>query len=100
MMPWVVLGITIAIGLLISVIYTAVVFFIDGFILAGFLWLIFGLLSVGKEIYSSLFKNWAFKVRIQILNSKTVYSHLASTTMSIIKAKISAQFHYMQKFML
>lgn len=48
MMPWVVLGITIAIGLLISVIYTAVVFFIDGYILAGFLWLAFGLLSVGK----------------------------------------------------
>ncbi|KAG4067374.1 hypothetical protein HA402_015810 [Bradysia odoriphaga] len=45
MMPWVVLGITIAIGLLISVIYTAVVFFIEGFILAGFLWLIFGLLA-------------------------------------------------------
>lgn len=48
MMPWVVLGITIAIGLLISVIYTAVVFFIDAFYLAGLLWLIFGLISVGK----------------------------------------------------
>lgn len=48
MMPWVVLGITIAIGLLISVIYTAVVFFIDGFVLAGLLWLAFGFISVGK----------------------------------------------------
>jgi hypothetical protein len=48
MLPWVILGIMLAIGLLISVIYTAVVFFIDGFILAGALWLLFGLLSVGE----------------------------------------------------
>lgn len=48
MLPWVVLGITLAIGLLVSVIYTAVVFFIDSFVLAGVLWLIFGLLSVGE----------------------------------------------------
>lgn len=48
MMPWVVLGITIAIGLLISVIYTAVVFFIDGFVFAGLLWLAFGFIAVGK----------------------------------------------------
>jgi len=48
MVPWVVLGIMIAIGLLISVIYTAVVFFIDGFVLTGVLWLIFGLICCGK----------------------------------------------------
>lgn len=52
MLPWVVLGITLAIGLLVSVIYTAVVFFIESFVLAGVLWLIFGLLSVGK--YSTI----------------------------------------------
>uniref|UniRef100_A0A1A9UF14 Uncharacterized protein n=1 Tax=Glossina austeni TaxID=7395 RepID=A0A1A9UF14_GLOAU len=45
MMPWVVLGIMIAIGLLVSVIYTAVVFFIDGFVLTGVLWLVFGLIA-------------------------------------------------------
>lgn len=50
MMPWVILGIMLAIGLLISVIYTAVVYFIDGFILGGTLWIIIGLLSV--VIYS------------------------------------------------
>jgi len=38
MVPWVVLGIMIAIGLLISVIYTGVVFFIDGYVLTGVLW--------------------------------------------------------------
>lgn len=48
MMPWVVLGIMIAIGLLVSVIYTAVVFFIDGFVLTGVLWLVFGLIACGK----------------------------------------------------
>ncbi|KAJ6644610.1 hypothetical protein Bhyg_09579, partial [Pseudolycoriella hygida] len=46
MMPWVVLGITIPIGLLISIIYTAVEFFIDGHVVSGLLWLFFGLLSV------------------------------------------------------
>jgi len=48
MVPWVVLGIMIAIGLLISVIYTGVVFFIDGYVLTGVLWLIFGLIFCGK----------------------------------------------------
>ncbi|GAB0092626.1 uncharacterized protein DMENIID0001_076330 [Sergentomyia squamirostris] len=51
MLPWVVLGIVLAFGLLISVVYTAVVFFIDGFVLAGVLWLIFGLLSVVIYVY-------------------------------------------------
>lgn len=48
MMPWVVLGIMIAIGLLVSVIYTAVVFFIDDYVLSGVLWLVFGLIACGK----------------------------------------------------
>ncbi|XP_061508523.1 uncharacterized protein LOC1274960 isoform X1 [Anopheles gambiae] len=48
MMPWVVLGLMLAIGLLISVIYNAVVYFIDGYVLGGTLWIVVGLLSVGK----------------------------------------------------
>lgn len=48
MMPWVVLGIMIAVGLLVSVVYTAVVFFIDGYVLAGILWTVFGLIACGK----------------------------------------------------
>ncbi|XP_022213563.1 uncharacterized protein LOC111068406 [Drosophila obscura] len=51
MVPWVVLGIMIAIGLLISVIYTAVVFFIDGYVLTGVLWLIFGLICCAVLTY-------------------------------------------------
>ena len=48
MLPWIVLGITLAVGLLISVIYTAVVFFIDSLVLAGVLWLVFGIIAVGE----------------------------------------------------
>uniref|UniRef100_A0A1B0G673 Uncharacterized protein n=1 Tax=Glossina morsitans morsitans TaxID=37546 RepID=A0A1B0G673_GLOMM len=51
MMPWVVLGIMIAIGLLVSVIYTAVVFFIDGFVLTGVLWLGFGRYNITYVLY-------------------------------------------------
>ncbi|CAD6991335.1 unnamed protein product [Ceratitis capitata] len=51
MMPWVVLGIMIAIGLLISVIYTAVKFFIDDYVLTGILWLVFGLLTTAILTY-------------------------------------------------
>ncbi|XP_065365587.1 uncharacterized protein LOC135958616 [Calliphora vicina] len=51
MMPWVVLGIMIVIGLLVSVIYTAVVFFIDGYALTGVLWLVFGLIACAILTY-------------------------------------------------
>ncbi|XP_053687609.1 uncharacterized protein LOC128737077 [Sabethes cyaneus] len=51
MMPWVILGIMLAIGLLISVIYTAVVYFIEGFVLGGTLWIIIGLVSVVVYTY-------------------------------------------------
>ena len=49
MVPWVVLAIIIAASLLISVIYTSVVFLIDGFILVGVLWIVIGLLAVGMS---------------------------------------------------
>ncbi|XP_017062503.1 uncharacterized protein LOC108102260 [Drosophila ficusphila] len=51
MVPWVVLGIMIAIGLLISVIYTAVVLFIDEYVLTGVLFLIFGLICCAVLTY-------------------------------------------------
>lgn len=51
MLPWVVLGIMLAVGLLISVIYTAVMLFIDNFVLAGCLWLVLGLLCVVVYTY-------------------------------------------------
>lgn len=48
MLPWVMLGILLAIGLLASVIYTSVVFYIDGDSFNGNLWLIVGLVALGK----------------------------------------------------
>lgn len=51
MLPWVILGIMLAIGLLVSVIYTAVVFYIDGDSFNGTLWLVFGLIAVGEYLF-------------------------------------------------
>ncbi|XP_063700743.1 uncharacterized protein LOC134831038 [Culicoides brevitarsis] len=51
MLPWVILGIMLAIGLLISVLYTAIVLLIDGFISAGVLWIIVGLIVVAIYVY-------------------------------------------------
>ncbi|XP_049546281.1 uncharacterized protein LOC125957546 [Anopheles darlingi] len=51
MMPWVVLGLMLAIGLLISVIFNAVVYYIDGFVLGGTLWLVIGLIAVVIYVY-------------------------------------------------
>lgn len=46
MLPWVVLGFVLIFGLLITVIYTAVVAFIDGATITGIYWLVFGLLWI------------------------------------------------------
>ncbi|XP_053674502.1 uncharacterized protein LOC128724806 [Anopheles nili] len=51
MMPWVVLGLMLAIGVLISVIYNAVVHFIEGYVLTGSLWIVVGLLAVVFYVY-------------------------------------------------
>ncbi|KAK9500350.1 hypothetical protein O3M35_001630 [Rhynocoris fuscipes] len=51
MLPWVILAIMIAIGLAISIIYTAVVFFAHDEMLSGFLWLIIGLMCCAIYIY-------------------------------------------------
>lgn len=47
-LPWIILGIMLCIGLLVDVIYTSVVFFIDGWTTSGTLWLVVGLLAVGE----------------------------------------------------
>ncbi|XP_018334459.1 uncharacterized protein LOC108743392 [Agrilus planipennis] len=51
MLPWVLLGIMLAIGLLVSVIYTAVQYYIDGDTLNGTFWIVFGLLSFVVYLY-------------------------------------------------
>jgi hypothetical protein len=52
MLPWVVLGIMLIVGLFVSVIYTAVMFFVNSEVLNGVLWLIFGLIAVGEYLTS------------------------------------------------
>lgn len=47
-LPWIILGIMLCIGLLVDVIYTAVVFFMDDHTTAGILWIVFGLICVGE----------------------------------------------------
>lgn len=50
-LPWIILGIMLCIGLLVDVIYTAIVFFLDSKFNAGILWLIIGLLCVVIYFY-------------------------------------------------
>uniref|UniRef100_A0A1B6GSR1 MARVEL domain-containing protein n=1 Tax=Cuerna arida TaxID=1464854 RepID=A0A1B6GSR1_9HEMI len=51
MLPWVILAIMLAIGLAISIIYTAVVFYLHNYVLGGTLWLIIGLSCVAIYVY-------------------------------------------------
>lgn len=51
MLPWVILGIMLAIGALISVIYTTVIMFIGKHVLTGVIWLICGLIFVAIYTY-------------------------------------------------
>lgn len=48
MIPWVILGIMLAIGLLVSVLYTSINFYTDGDTFNGTLWLVLGLIAVSK----------------------------------------------------
>lgn len=67
-MPWVVLGITLAVGLLVTVVYTFVMYIIDGFMLNAVLWLIFGLIWVGEYFDGSM----RFNSLYNILHSKII----------------------------
>lgn len=55
MIPWVLLGIMLAIGLLVSVIYTSVDFYIKKDALNGSLFLVLGLISFGMYFDHFLF---------------------------------------------
>lgn len=47
-LPWLILGFMLCIGLLVDVIYTAVVNFLDDQVTAGVLWLVIGFITVSK----------------------------------------------------
>ncbi|KAJ3646398.1 hypothetical protein Zmor_023987 [Zophobas morio] len=51
MLPWVVLAIMLAVGLLVSVLYTAIQFYINEKVIEGTVWIVFGIISVIIYIY-------------------------------------------------
>lgn len=48
MLPWVVLGLILVIGLLVSVIYTSIMFFVNSETINGILWLVIGFVAIGE----------------------------------------------------
>ncbi|XP_043510813.1 uncharacterized protein LOC122529092 [Frieseomelitta varia] len=46
MLPWVVLGLILVVGLLVSVLYTSIMFFVNHAVINGILWLVIGLIAV------------------------------------------------------
>ncbi|CAH1188588.1 unnamed protein product [Phyllotreta striolata] len=55
MIPWIVLGGMLAVGLLVSILINSIKFYIDGDNLNGTLWLVLGLLSLGKCRLEAIF---------------------------------------------
>lgn len=71
MLPWVVLGIMLAVALLVSVIYTSIMFFINHDNLNGALWLVFGLIAVVVYTYMWLVVYSYFQqLRIEKMNGR------------------------------
>ncbi|XP_076247095.1 uncharacterized protein LOC143187042 [Calliopsis andreniformis] len=51
MLPWVILGLILAVGLLVSIVYTAIMFFINHDVISGVVWLVTGFISLVIYIY-------------------------------------------------
>lgn len=65
-LPWIILGIMLCIGLLVDVIYTAVVFFLDDHTVTGVLWLVIGIICVGE-----LSRHFVAQIKSKKLNFKS-----------------------------
>ncbi|KAG7211977.1 hypothetical protein KM043_011176 [Ampulex compressa] len=71
MLPWVVLGIMLAVALFVSVLYTSIMFFVHEKILNGILWLVLGLISVFLYTYMWLVVYSYFQqLRIEKMNKR------------------------------
>ncbi|XP_076760541.1 uncharacterized protein LOC143429050 [Xylocopa sonorina] len=71
MLPWVVLGLILAIGLLVSVIYTSIMFFVNQLVINGILWLVVGLIAIVIYTYLWLVVYSYFQqLRYDKLNSR------------------------------
>lgn len=74
MVPWVLLGIMLALGLLVSVLYTSIQFYINGDTLNGSLWLVLGLISVGELLLRFiLFLTVKYKSRLAAMYYSTIH---------------------------
>ncbi|KAK9299365.1 hypothetical protein QLX08_007605 [Tetragonisca angustula] len=51
MLPWVVLGLILVVGVLVSVLYTSIMFFVNHAVINGILWLVIGLIDVVIDAY-------------------------------------------------
>ncbi|CAL7936371.1 unnamed protein product [Xylocopa violacea] len=71
MLPWVVLGLILAVGLLVSVIYTSIMFFVNQLVINGILWLVVGLIAIVIYTYLWLVVYSYFQqLRYDKLNSR------------------------------
>lgn len=75
MLPWVVLGAMLVVGLLLSVIYTGVVFIIDGLLITSLVWFIIGLIVCGNYLFFFLFSS-EFKRYHSIQKNRIVFFSL------------------------
>jgi len=73
MMPWVILAVMVVIGLLISVLYTAIKFYIDGDTYNGTMWLVFGLIAVVICAYMWLVVYSFFLIVKEICERRAAY---------------------------
>ncbi|XP_050485902.1 uncharacterized protein LOC126871242 isoform X2 [Bombus huntii] len=71
MLPWVILGLMLAVGLLVSVLYTSIMFFVNHAAINGILWLVIGLIAVVIYAYLWLVVYSYFQyLRYDKLNSR------------------------------
>ena len=87
MLPWVVLGLMLAVAFLVSVLYTAIMFLVNGEVLNGVLWLVFGPVAVGEYLTSV-----AFEIPSRIFNKI-----LVTQKKNILKKAISSLFIIMDR---
>lgn len=87
MVPWVLLGIMLAVGLLVSVLYTSIQFYINEDTLNGTLWLVLGLISVGELLSWFVYFISENQVQIVGLPGSEFYRDTATMVRKIYNTK-------------
>ncbi|XP_065163320.1 uncharacterized protein [Atheta coriaria] len=73
LLPFVVCGLMLAIGLLVSVLYTSINFFIDGFVIHGCIFLILGLITFVIYVYMWLVTYSFFQIVKEEYDTRAAY---------------------------